>query len=360
VDGCRQGAALAPGEQCSVTVSFLPLAAGERQAELIATSRLRGRAAAALTASGLAHENAGVLAAGYPRLFRGDNESTGCTLAVDPGGNIWVAGEGFSALTPDQARFEVWQLDRQGNPVEGFPHRPDMPRSQLSFDPDGNLWMGGRTRGDALPAVWRFEGTEDLAPGFPVTGGSVGSMGVLAHDAGGFTWAVGNDSEPHLSVTIEYVPFRLYQGSHVNPKHLEEDIKTARRLHEQIQKTDSHRSAVLIGSQRANHLVELFDADLFKCDPFVAQRGRKPRVPFYLTYRERAPSIRAEVFRTSLVQNSKADRRSQDSARGWCRIRPGVLQPPVVDALPRAAQGERPGSARLLRDRSGECPLVHT
>ncbi|HEY8208922.1 MAG TPA: DUF1016 N-terminal domain-containing protein [Myxococcaceae bacterium] len=26
---------------------------------------------------------------------------------------------------------------------------------------------------------------------------------------------------------------------------------------------------------------------------------------FYLTYRERAPSIRAEVFRTSLVQNSK-------------------------------------------------------
>ena len=47
---------------------------------------------------------------------------------------------------------------------------------------------------------------------------------------------------------------------------------------------------------------------------------------FYLTYRERAPSIRAEGFRTSLVQNSKADRRSQDSARGWCRIRPGVLQ----------------------------------
>lgn len=44
---------------------------------------------------------------------------------------------------------------------------------------------------------------------------------------------------------------------------------------------------------------------------------------FYLTYRERAHSIRAEVFRTSLVQNSKADRRSEDSARGSCRIRPG-------------------------------------
>jgi len=29
---------------------------------------------------------------------------------------------------------------------------------------------------------------------------------------------------------------------------------------------------------------------------------------FYLTCRERAPSIRAEVFRTSLVQNSQADR----------------------------------------------------
>lgn len=54
-----------------------------------------------------------------------------------------------------------------------------------------------------------------------------------------------------------------------------------------------------------------------------------------------------------------ADRRSQDSARGWCRIRPGVLQPPVVDALPCAAQGERPGSAGLLRDRGRARELVN-
>ena len=46
-----------------------------------------------------------------------------------------------------------------------------------------------------------------------------------------------------------------------------------------------YSTAVLIGSQRVNHLAELLVADLFGCVPFHALK-RKGQVPFYTIYRD--------------------------------------------------------------------------
>jgi hypothetical protein len=78
---------------------------------------------------------------------------------------------------------------------------------------------------------------------------------------------------------------------------------------------------------------------------------------FYLTYRERPPSIRAEAFRTSLVHKWRpidAAKILHEAGAEFARI----LRPALVVALPRATQGERPGGACLLgrpRARRSRC-----
>jgi len=97
---------------------------------------------------------------------------------------------------------------------------------------------------------------------------------------------VGSDRRRNLNVGIEYVPFRFVKGApRVRDEHLNEDRRAAEQVFQRMMQTGMHRSAILLGSQRANHVVEVLVADLFGCEPF-APVGRTPRIPFYLTYRD--------------------------------------------------------------------------
>jgi hypothetical protein len=83
-----------------------------------------------------------------------------------------------------------------------------------------------------------------------------------------------------------YVPFQftLERGEVSGPWH-EADKKTAKEIFRAMQKREQHESAILLGSQRVNYVVEWLVADLFGCEPFEIPEER-PKVPFYLFYRD--------------------------------------------------------------------------
>lgn len=91
-----------------------------------------------------------------------------------------------------------------------------------------------------------------------------------------------------VQIRIEYVPFRLELERRKPPQaYLAEDEKRAREVFRTMRETGAGHTSVLIGSQRANHLVELLVADVFGCDPFnPLPRKRSDAVPFYLAFRE--------------------------------------------------------------------------
>jgi transcriptional regulator with XRE-family HTH domain len=84
-----------------------------------------------------------------------------------------------------------------------------------------------------------------------------------------------------------YVPFQftLEPGEVGGPWH-EGDKKTAKEIFREMQKREQHESAILLGSQRVNFVVECLVADLFGCEPFTLSEGRQ-KVPFYLYYRDK-------------------------------------------------------------------------
>jgi hypothetical protein len=69
----------------------------------------------------------------------------------------------------------------------------------------------------------------------------------------------------------------------VNRRALAGHQSGARVLFEQMRADLSRSSAILIGSQRVNFLLETFIADLFGCKPFRAD-GKKPCVPFHFGF----------------------------------------------------------------------------
>jgi len=82
----------------------------------------------------------------------------------------------------------------------------------------------------------------------------------------------------------QYVPFRFSSRESIESrKRFKEDIERAKKVFDQMKAKDPPESAILIGSQRVNYLVEYFVADLFGCRPF--QRARDVTTPFYVTYR---------------------------------------------------------------------------
>ncbi|MBM4041913.1 MAG: helix-turn-helix transcriptional regulator [Planctomycetes bacterium] len=95
----------------------------------------------------------------------------------------------------------------------------------------------------------------------------------------------------HPQVRLVYVPFRFpaeTQGPLEKPH--SEHLNRARALYDQMMASRAHETAILIGSMRVNYLVELLAAELFKgCKPF--ETPKKPKVPFWLTYRARTRAI---------------------------------------------------------------------
>ena len=87
---------------------------------------------------------------------------------------------------------------------------------------------------------------------------------------------------PPPKITVEYVPASLYSATSTSGK---DSTAEAVGLFKRLRTDRRNTSTILVGSQRANDLVELFVADLFGCAPFKADRARSA-VPFYLTFRK--------------------------------------------------------------------------
>lgn len=96
-------------------------------------------------------------------------------------------------------------------------------------------------------------------------------------------------SQPIL--TTEYLPFRVdLNAKRIKRKDLAQDHSAALRKYHKIRSELNRSSAILVGSQRINHLVEALVADLFGCQPFVAD-PRRICVPFYLAYQSRLRAV---------------------------------------------------------------------
>jgi hypothetical protein len=97
------------------------------------------------------------------------------------------------------------------------------------------------------------------------------------------TAGVCGDTQPALGT--EYVPFRVdVSAEHIRKKELDKDHAKALQMYAKIRGELSRSCAILVGSQRVNLLVEAFFADLFGCEPFVAE-SRDVRVPVFLAYK---------------------------------------------------------------------------
>jgi hypothetical protein len=83
-----------------------------------------------------------------------------------------------------------------------------------------------------------------------------------------------------------YVPFQLTpQTGEVGGPWYQQYKKDAIKTFRDMQRRAHHESAILLGSQRVNYVVECLVADLFGCEPFKFTAERQ-RVPFYLYYRD--------------------------------------------------------------------------
>ncbi|MHC4447507.1 MAG: helix-turn-helix domain-containing protein, partial [Planctomycetota bacterium] len=102
----------------------------------------------------------------------------------------------------------------------------------------------------------------------------------------------GSASSPrrHQGLRFEYVHVPSHDAPFGEASAAErpatEPTEPARRIFRAMREDESGTTNILIGSQRANLLVELFVADLFGCEPFADAKGR---LPFYL-YRESSTS----------------------------------------------------------------------
>lgn len=98
--------------------------------------------------------------------------------------------------------------------------------------------------------------------------------------------------EQRPKVRIEYVPFRFERRRRGGSNTVfEEDAAKAAAMYEALKTNASRRSAILIGSQRVNYLVECLIADLFGCKPFVPVQEQDADVPIYHIYRDAEHSV---------------------------------------------------------------------
>lgn len=86
------------------------------------------------------------------------------------------------------------------------------------------------------------------------------------------------DAGRGLGFAYRHIPSRR-----ADPSKLEPDRKNAKRAFNRMRNDRRFETSVLIGSQRANYLVEYFVSDLFRSEEFSSKNSR---VPFHLKYHQ--------------------------------------------------------------------------
>ena len=87
------------------------------------------------------------------------------------------------------------------------------------------------------------------------------------------------------TVQTRHVPFHFHRHNRqVEESLFKEDMRSTELIYQEVLDQAPMDNVILIGSQRANYLVEHFVANLFGCSPFTPVSSR-PKVPLYLRYR---------------------------------------------------------------------------
>jgi hypothetical protein len=90
----------------------------------------------------------------------------------------------------------------------------------------------------------------------------------------------------NTGINIKYVPLRYSpELLDVDEQVLKQDIRRTEVIYKKLRGGSDPVTAIFIGSQKVNHLLEYFVADLFDCRPFIIGSGQVG-VPFYYIYRE--------------------------------------------------------------------------
>jgi len=93
------------------------------------------------------------------------------------------------------------------------------------------------------------------------------------------------------ALNIEYVPFSYSPDTlRVDKKQLRPDIRLTKNYFDTLVSPSGPEAAVVVGSQKSNHLLEMIVGDIFNTKPFEPC-GTQPKVPFYCVYRDQDPKM---------------------------------------------------------------------
>lgn len=167
-------------------------------------------------------------------------------------------------------------LERKGVDAARLPHalfgfRPSGLWQAMSAPGTASFYTGLYQASDSRGRIWQWIAQHDALVLAKIMQFLSGSHEVAPH---------------RPAINIEYVRIRLdMPGSDRQREEYKKDETHAKERFKAMRAARPH-STVLIGSQRVNHLVEPFVADLFACRPFRSRREHKIGVPIYLRYRE--------------------------------------------------------------------------
>ena len=167
-----------------------------------------------------------------------------------------------------------------------------LPGALLGGRPDG-LWRAIGSMGLVAIYLGMYKHITDKKQPGP------GHMTLAIHDANAASKInhllalEAGPSDERPIVHMHYVPFQYRPPSvKVEGDWFDEDKRYAMDMYGDMKDGLSRQSAILIGSQRINYLVEHLVADMFGCEPFKPI-AKKSKVPFFVSYRDfdrRVPS----------------------------------------------------------------------
>ncbi len=169
----------------------------------------------------------------------------------------------------------VW-LQENGVPATALPHslfgtRPSGLCGAIAASGFVTLYVGEYHQVAPKTRTWRWVAQHDAL--------------AMSKVVQSLSAARGHADRP-VQVRMRYIPFRFEQQKQGPRKaHLDEDARYAKEVFERMRSGGRSHSAILIGSQRANLLLEIFVADLFGCARFQSPGKISTCVPFYLLYR---------------------------------------------------------------------------
>lgn len=145
-----------------------------------------------------------------------------------------------------------------------------------------NLWHAAAKAGIVSIYLGEFQQVQDNAHIPWISRQDAALLNALVEEFS--TSGVCGASKPKLAP--QYVPFRVDESAQLSDRaEVKAEHTAAVNTYRKICRNLKASSAILIGSQRINRLVEAFVADLFDCQPFVADS--RLLVPFYLAYQSR-------------------------------------------------------------------------